>query len=204
MQRKIIKQRITQWCRKHPTSASTLLIKKSNRFLSHILLIFATLTGYVPLSIVRIVLYRAVFGVDIPKDSVIFGRCRFKDPSNVHVGHNTIIGGDVFLDGRHGLYIGDNVSIGQQVLIFTREHDINSPTFEGVGGPVVIEDRAFLGSRVTILPEVRIGTGAVVASGAVVVKDVEPWTLVGGVPAKFIKRRPVLDYVLDTSQPDLF
>jgi acetyltransferase-like isoleucine patch superfamily enzyme len=102
------------------------------------------------------------------------------------------------------VHIGNNVSIGDQLLIVTKEHDINSPTFEGVGGPVIIEDRAFLGSRVTILPEVRIGAGAVVASGAVVVKDVEPWTLVGGVPTKFIKRRPVLNYALDTSKPALF
>jgi maltose O-acetyltransferase len=142
--------------------------------------------------------------MDVPKDSVIHGRCRFKAPWGVHIGHNTWLGADAFLDGRSGVYIGNNVSIGDQLLIVTKEHDINSPTFEGVGGPVIIEDRAFLGSRVTILPEVRIGAGAVVASGAVVVKDVEPWTLVGGVPAKFIKRRPVLNYALDTSKPVLF
>ena len=200
----MIKQRIAQWCREHPTSAWTPLIRKSNRFLSHVLLIFATLTGYIPVTIVRIALYRFVFGVGISKDSVIYGRCRFKDPSRVHIGHHTIVNSDVYLDGEHGVYIGNNVCIGPQVLIFTSEHDINSPTFQGVGGPVIIEDRVFLGARVTILPEVKIGTGAVVAAGAVVVKDVEPWTLVGGVPAKFIRRRPVLDYVLDTSQPDLF
>jgi acetyltransferase-like isoleucine patch superfamily enzyme len=55
-----------------------------------------------------------------------------------------------------------------------------------------------------ILALVRIGAGAAVASTAVVVKGVEPWTLVGGVPAKFIRRRPVSDFVLDTSQLVLF
>jgi acetyltransferase-like isoleucine patch superfamily enzyme len=197
----MIQQRITQWCRKHPTSTSTLLIKKSNRFVQYLRLFIATLTGHIPSHTVRFVLYRFVCGVDIPKDSVIHGRCRFKAPWGVHIGHNTWLGVDASLDGRSGVHIGNNVSIGDQLLILTKEHAINSPTFEGVGGPVIIEDRAFLGSRVTILPEVRIGAGAVVASGAVVVKDVEPWTLVGGVPAKFIKRRPVLNYALDTSNP---
>jgi maltose O-acetyltransferase len=108
------------------------------------------------------------------------------------------------LDGRAGIHIGDNVNIGSQVLIYTMEHDINSPTFGVVAGPVVIGNMVYIGARVTILPEVRIGSGAVVASGAVVTKDVEPWTVVGGVPAKFIKQRPELSYRLDTSSKKAF
>lgn len=201
----MIRQKLSQWCLEHPTSTSTLLIKKSNRFFEYLRLWVATLTGHIPSHTVRFVLYRFVCGMDFPKDSVIHGRCLFKAPWKVHIGHNTSLGSDVFLDGRHGLYIGNNVSIGHQVMILTREHDINSPTFEGNGGPVIIEDRAFLGSRATILADVRIGAGAVVAAGAVVVKDVDSWTLVGGVPAKFIKRRPVLNYTLDTKHtPVLF
>ena len=153
IQGQMIKKRITQWCRKHPTSASTLLIKGSNSFLSSLPLFFATLTGYIPLHTIRFVLYRFAFGVDVPKDSIIYWRCRFNKPSLVHIGHHSIIGPDAFLDGRHGLYIGNNVSIAFQVLIFTREHDINSPTFEGVGGPVFIEDRVFIGSRATDSPQ---------------------------------------------------
>jgi acetyltransferase-like isoleucine patch superfamily enzyme len=180
------------------------MIIRSKSFLSWLILFFVTLTGYIPLHTIRFVLYRFAFGVDFPKDSIIYWRCRFNKPSGVHIGHHSIIASDAFLDGRHGLYIGNNVAIAYQVLIFTREHDINSPTFEGVGGPVFIEDRVYVGSRAIILPNLRIGEGAVVASGAVVTKDVAPWTLVGGVPAKFIKRRPIVDYVLNTSFPDLF
>jgi acetyltransferase-like isoleucine patch superfamily enzyme len=78
------------------------------------------------------------------------------------------------------------------------EHDILSPTFSGTGGPVTICDWVYIGSRVTVLPSVKIGEGAVVASCAVVTKDVEPWTVVGGVPAKPISQRPHVNYTLNT------
>jgi maltose O-acetyltransferase len=119
----------------------------------------------------------------------------------VSIGHNTIIGNDAFLDGRmthflrykkeHGypLTIGNNVSIAGEVRIYTMEHDIDSPTFEEVGAPVVIEDYVVIGTRVTILPGVHIYKGAVIASGAVVTRDVGEYEVVGGVPAKLIKTR---------------
>ena len=79
--------------------------------------------------------------------------------------------------------------IAAEVRIYTREHDIDDPQFAEIGGPVVIEDYAYIGTRVTIMPGVRIGCGAVVASGAVVTKDVPPYMLVGGVPARVIRER---------------
>ena len=81
---------------------------------------------------------------------------------------------------------------------------IESPTFGVKGGPVVIEDWVYIGTRATILPGVRIKEGAVVAAGAVVTKDVEPWTMVGGVPAKFIKVRPHVTYTQNTKKKNLF
>ena len=64
------------------------------------------------------------------------------------------------------------------------EHDIESPTFEEIGSPVVIEDYVVIGTRVTILPGVTIGKGAVTAAAAVVTKDVPDFALVYGNPAK--------------------
>ena len=69
------------------------------------------------------------------------------------------------------------------------EHDIDSPDFAETGAPVIIEDYAVIGTRVTILPGVTVGRGSVVGSGAVVTKNVAPYTVVGGVPAVFIKNR---------------
>lgn len=160
-----------------------------------------TLTGYIPSHTIRVFLYRTIYGVKIGKDSSIHWRAEFNQPAGVEIGHNTIIGNDAFLDGRmknfisyrkaHGrpLTIGNNVSVAGEVRIYTMEHDIDSPDFAETGGPVIIDDYAVIGSRVTILPGVHIGKGAVIASGAVVTKDVGEYEVVGGVPAKFIKNR---------------
>ena len=67
-----------------------------------------------------------------------------------------------------------------------------------------LDDYVYVGTRVTILPGVTIGEGAVLASGCVVTKNVEPWTMVGGVPAKFIKRRSEVRYSLNTKNRVLF
>lgn len=176
----------------------------THKFLYDFSLFLATLTGYIPLHTIRHFLYRGLFKVKIPTDSIIYWRCRFFKPSGVHIGHNSIIGNDAFLDGRFGLYLGNNVNIAGEVRIYTMEHDITSPTFEGIGQPVHIKDWVYIGTRVTILPGITIGEGAVVASGAVVTKSIEPWIMVGGVPAKFIKNRPVVKYTLNTKQKVFF
>ncbi len=169
-------------------------------FVRGLYLYFALLTGYIPSHVIRHFLYRKVFRVKIPNDSIIYRCCRFLNPNGVIIGHNSIIGDGCVLDGRSELIIGNNVNIGGGTRIHTMEHDINSPTFNISGGTVYIEDYVYIGTGVIILPEVKIGEGAVVASGAVVTKNVKPWTLVGGVPAKFIKERPIVKYKLDTTQ----
>ena len=83
------------------------------------------------------------------------------------------------------------------MAIFTREHDVQSTDFAETGAPVTIGDFVYIGTRVTILPGVDIGEGTVVATGAVVTRTVEPFTIVGGVPAVEIgRRRQDLDYRL--------
>ncbi len=173
----------------------------------------ATLTGFIPSHTIRLFLYRNIFRIHIGRDSSIHWLARFNQPSGISIGNNTIIGNDAFLDGRYyrtwkgnenklqayirdffnpryrPLTIGNNVSIAGEVRIYTMEHDIDNPQFKEVGGPVTIEDYVVVGTRVTILPGVHIRKGAVVGSGAVVTKDVSPYTVVGGVPAKHIRNR---------------
>lgn len=122
-----------------------------------------------------------------------------RSPQRISIGKTCNINKRVILDGRNGLTIGNNVDIAQDVNIWTEQHDYNSPTFQAVGAPVIIEDYVWLASRSTILPGVTIGRGAVVACGAVVTKDVPALSIVGGVPAKVIGRREdKMNYLLGT------
>lgn len=156
------------------------------------------LVGVMPSHSMRHLCYCYLLGVRIGAHTSVHRGCRFYRSSGVQIGTHSIINREVLLDGRMGLQIGDNVSISEGVAIFTLEHDPNSPDFANRGAPVQIEDYVFVGARAIILPGVTVGRGAVVAAGAVVTRDVEPFTIVGGVPAKPIGQRTHdLRYQLD-------
>ncbi len=157
-------------------------------FWADLQLYLLTVVGNVPSHTIRKYFFRTA-GIVIPSTSSLHWKARFFAPEGLRIGENCTLGNDGFYDAREGITIGDCVNIAAEVRIYTREHDIDSPDFAETGGPVVIEDFVYIGTRVTILPGVRIGRGAVVASGAVVTKDVPEFTLVGGVPAKVIRQR---------------
>lgn len=120
-----------------------------------------------------------------------------RSPYRIKIGENTMINKNCVLDGRGELMIGNNVDIAQDTYIWTEQHDYNSSDYRALDKPVIIEDYVWIASRVTILPGVRIGRGAVVACGAVVTRDIPPFSVVGGVPAKIIgKREDVMNYNL--------
>ncbi len=165
-------------------------------------LLLATLVGYVPSHHFRRAMYRHVLRIKLGRKSSIHWRARFYAPWRIVVGDNCVIGNDNFFDGRSGLTIGNCVVTSSEAMIFTLQHDMDAPDFGVRGGPVVIEDYVYIGPRAIILPNVRIGKGAAVAAGAVVTKDVEPYTLVGGTPARFIRNRSrLLTYKPAFSQP---
>ena len=87
------------------------------------------------------------------------------------------------------IVLGDNATISQGVKLCTASHNITSKIMELTTAPITIRSNAWVAGWSIVLPGVTIGDGAVVAAGAVVTKDVEPWTVVGGNPAKFIKKR---------------
>ncbi|MBL9138406.1 MAG: acyltransferase [Verrucomicrobiales bacterium] len=150
--------------------------------------------GHLPSQNVRYWIYRRM-GLQLGARSVIYGGCEIRAPRGIRIGTGSSIGHRCILDGRSGLTIGDNVNLSTEAWIWTLQHDKDSPTFACEGGPVVIEDYAWLGGRTIVLPGVRVGRGAVVASGAVVTKDVPAFTVVGGIPARKIGERPShLDY----------
>lgn len=110
------------------------------------------------------------------------------------LGEGSSVGFRNHLDCRKGLEIGRNVCLASDVTIWTLHHDYNDAHFSVKGGKVTIGDYAWLCSNCIVLPGVTIGEGAVVAAGAVVNRDVAPWTVVGGVPAKPVAQREKKEY----------
>ncbi|KVH30662.1 acyltransferase [Burkholderia cepacia] len=126
--------------------------------------------------------------VRIGRDSSIAMGC-FVTGYHISIGDNTVVNRYTYLDGRVPLTIGNNVNISHYTLIQTLTHDPQNPDFVCLCKPVFIEDHVWIGARAIISPGVRIGEGAVVGAGSVVTRDVEPYTIVAGNPARFIKER---------------
>ena len=164
--------------------AATILVESDNAILKY--------AGYIPSHHIRRFFYRTA-GIKIGQGSTLHMGAVFYHPKNIKIGKDTIIGENSVLDGRAPLIIGDHVDIASEVMIYNSEHNINSQDFakpeEVIQEPVTIEDYVFIGPRAIVLPGVTIGKGAVVAAGAVVTKDIPPFKIVGGVPAKEIGER---------------
>lgn len=131
----------------------------------------------------------AITGKEIDETFRIF------PPFYTDFGKNIQIGNDVFINSgcrfqdQGGITIGDGALIGHNVVLATLNHDLD-PANRGTmhPKPIVLGKNVWIGSNATILAGVTVGDGAIVAAGAVVTKDVEANTIVGGVPAKFIKK----------------
>lgn len=129
-------------------------------------------------------------GVNISKLTYI------RSVGKVSCGNYIYIGPFGKISATGGLTIGNNVSIAFDVIILTTNHNYDSKGMKFIPydsklikSPVTIEDNVFIGSRVIILPGVKIGKGSVVGAGSVVTKNVKPYSIVGGNPAKIIRNR---------------
>lgn len=108
---------------------------------------------------------------------------------NTHLGEGVFINAGCRFQDQGGIFIGDRALIGHNCVIATLNHNMDpSKRANLLPAPVRIGTDAWIGANVTVLPGVTIGDGAVVAAGAVVTKDVPERTVVGGVPAKAIKK----------------
>ncbi len=108
---------------------------------------------------------------------------------NITIGNNVFINSGCCFQDQGGIEIGNNVLIGQQVVLATLNHDLNpSKRANMLPAAIKIGNDVWIGAHATILSGVTIGDGAVVAAGAVVTKNVEANTVVAGVPAKVIKK----------------
>jgi maltose O-acetyltransferase len=133
-------------------------------------------------------------GMTMSKNVRLYAGFHIRNPKGIVLEDGVSIGPKVLLDGRNGLTIRKNAVIGYEAIIWTMNHDYNDVNFRTNGGPVEIGENAWVCSRSIILPNIKIGEGAVVASNAVVTKDVPPYTIVGGIPAKVIGHREEKEY----------
>ena len=161
---------------------------KSYRF-DALIYVCNRMVAHFPSSGLRHFFYRCGMKFDIAPGAFLMSGIWFDTRGNCLIGKNSVINQDCRLDNRGGIFIRENVSISPGVHLITADHDIDSPRCAGRQAPITIEKLVFIGSRATILPGVTIGEGAVVAACACVTKDVEPYTVVGGVPAREIRKR---------------
>jgi acetyltransferase-like isoleucine patch superfamily enzyme len=112
----------------------------------------------------------------------------------IRTGSRCWIGVDAILaSGQGGLFLGDEVLIGPRAALVTGDHDTSRPDLAATcrtysGKPITIGDNVWIGTGAVVVGGVSVGEGAVIAAGAVVTRDVPPATIVGGVPAKTIRR----------------
>lgn len=151
-----------------------------------------------PSHTVRLGFYRKVMQFEIGARSYIFIGARFDCRGGFSLGDHSVVNARCRLDNRGTLRIGHNVSVSSEVCLVTADHDPQSESFAGRNRPVTIEDYVFIGTRAIVLPGCTIGRGAIVAAGSVVTKNVEPFTIVAGNPARPVGERPQnLSYQLD-------
>ena len=128
------------------------------------------------------------------KKVYIMHSCMISSPAGIEIGDNVCINHHTTITGRGSLKIGNFVMIGQNCSILTGSHGFADSTkpmmFQGqICGPIEIGDDVWLGANVVVLPNVKIGRGAIVGANAVVTEDIPEFAIVGGVPAKLIRYR---------------
>ncbi|MBQ2831957.1 DapH/DapD/GlmU-related protein [Methanobrevibacter sp.] len=133
-------------------------------------------------------LFSKLIGKKVSDDFRVFPPFTTDFGKNIHLGENVFINSGCRFQDQGGIYIGDNALIGHNVVLATLNHEEN-PSKRGnlIPAPIKIGNDVWIGSNATILSGVTVGNGAIVAAGAVVTKDVKENTVVGGIPARYIR-----------------
>ena len=144
--------------------------------------------------VLRYLLYRALFE-RLDGFCYVYPGARLSHTYGIRAGRNLMINAGAFIYGRGGLSFGDHVMIGPNVVIVSSQHRFDDPRIEMVfqghqAAFVTIGSDVWIGANAVILPGVTVADGTVVSAGAVVTRDTEPYSIVGGVPAAKIGMRP--------------
>lgn len=130
-----------------------------------------------------------ILGAKIGKRTFPCRRVEILLPRGLKLEDGVAIGWFAELDARGGIVIDHDTNISSHVKLITGSHDINDPNFTADFLPIHIGHHVWIGTGATVLQGVKIGDGAVIAAGAVVTRDVPPYEVWGGVPAKRISTR---------------
>lgn len=140
----------------------------------------------------RIILLK-LFDAKIDWGASVHPKAKIEYPWNLTMGNLSSIGENAWVYAMAPISIGDKTCIGKDSYLITGSHNVSSNRFELITKPIVIGNCCWLTTGVTVLQGVSINDYAVVSANSTVIKDVEPWTVVGGNPAKFIKKRIIKD-----------
>ncbi len=137
------------------------------------------------------ILYRSA-GATIGKNVRICSSAKILGNGSLTIGENTWIGHETMIISSSNILIGKNVDIAPRVYIGTGTHEVD-PTGshsagQGISKEIIIEDGVWIGVNSTILPGVNIGQKTIIAAGSVVTKSFQKLLVIGGIPAKFIKK----------------
>lgn len=130
-----------------------------------------------------------MFGAKIHWTACVHASVKVFYPANLVMEEYACLGPEVNCYNAALVKVGAHTTVSQGAYLCTATHDISDPLNHLYSLPIVIEDQAWIASEAFIGPGVTVKQGAVVGARAAVFKDVEPWTVVGGNPAKFIKKR---------------
>ncbi len=130
-----------------------------------------------------------LWGAKIGSHCAVASSAKIWMPRNLEMGDYVSIGPRAEIYNVDMIRLGSNITISQDSYLCTASHDISKLKKPLISRPISISDSAWVAARAIIMPGVTISEGGVVAAGAVVIKNVEPWTVVGGNPARFIKKR---------------
>ena len=133
-----------------------------------------------------------IWGAEVGKKCAINATVKIYQPWRLHMGDYVAVGCKVNIYNCTDIYADSKTVISQYAHLCTASHEISSHDNHLIFAPIHIESFAWVASDAFIGMGVTIGEGAVVGARACVFKDVEPWTVVGGNPAKFIKKREIV------------
>ena len=131
------------------------------------------------------------FGAKIADTANVYSSAKIYYPANLVMEEYSCLASDVDCYNVAPVIIGEQSTVSQGAFLCTASHDISDPLNHLITAPIVIEDQAWIGAKAFVGMGVIIGQGAVVGATASVYKNVESWTVVGGNPARFIKKRTI-------------